>query len=62
MKRNFKHYSAEATHTTNKHTKTGSHDVNGEEYLFNSETYGDGKNRKRYDRNEQKRLYLHRLH
>lgn len=64
MKRNIKHYSDRATHAANKpHRETGN-EVNREEYLLNSEKdlNGDGKGRKRYDRNEQKRLYLHRLH
>lgn len=65
MKRNIKHYSDEASHTTSRqHRKTGNHEVNQEERLFDSETHvdGNGKHRKRYDRNEQKRLYLQRLH
>lgn len=65
MKRNIKHHSVEATYSDHKqHHKTGGNEVNQQEHLSSSQTNldGDGKNRKKYDRNEQKRLYLHRLH
>lgn len=63
MKINIKHYSDEATHAVNKQQrKTRGNNVNGEENIFNADVDGNGKSRKKYYRNEQKRLYLHRLH
>ncbi|HCS63119.1 MAG TPA: hypothetical protein DIW64_02980 [Cellvibrio sp.] len=64
MKRNIKHYSDRAAHAANKPHREAGNEVTREEYLLNSEKDLDGesKSRKRYDRNEQKRLYLHRLH
>jgi hypothetical protein len=65
MKINIKHYSDEATHAANKQQrKNRGNNVYGEENVFNSDADvdGNGKSLKKNTLNEQKRLYLHRLH
>lgn len=65
MRRNIKHHTDEGFHIANRqHQKNGSHKANQEEYLFDSEADSEAsmKARKKYNRNQQKRMYLHKLH